>query len=89
MEKKQLLLDDFTHGDLSRYEKNTTFVRTYQLAISDTHVKGGKSLQLSYHFGGWTAGNGAMYIIFKDNLITKSRPLKLGMWVHGDGKSHG
>ncbi|MFC0302589.1 metallophosphoesterase [Virgibacillus soli] len=87
MEKKQLLLDDFTHGDLSRYEKNTTFVRTYQLAISDTHVKGGKSLQLSYHFGGWTAGNGAMYIIFKDNLITKSRPLKLGMWVHGDGKS--
>lgn len=83
-----LLLDDFEHGDLTKYETNHTFVDSYTLSMSDDKSKRGiNSLKLSYHFGGWTSGNGAMYIQFNECLQTEMMPVKLGMWVYGDGKS--
>lgn len=84
----RLLLDDFEHGDLTKYETNHHFVGSYALSMTVERAKTGrKSLKLSYHFGQWTTGNGAMYIQFKENLQTDSMPVKLAMWVYGDGKS--
>src|SRR5699024_10857790 len=82
------ILDDFEHNDINKYELNHQYVKTYDVAISDEFAKhGDRSMMLSYHFGGWTSGNGAMYIIFKENLTAVERPFKLGLWVYGDGKS--
>src|SRR5690625_1977784 len=82
----RVILDDFEHGDMTKYTENHMFVSSYALDI--IHDNGGKSLKLSYHFGGWTTGNGAMYIQFKDSPQTKieTAPLSLALWVHGDGE---
>lgn len=88
MTVRELILDDFEHNDIHKYKLNHNFVETYEIAISDKHAKyGRKSLLLHYHFGGWRTGNGAMHIIFKENLSTHKRPVKIGLWVYGDGKS--
>lgn len=88
MMNKALLLDDFNHGDLSKYEMNHHFVSSYHLSFCEEVIKyGEKSLKLTYDFSGWKSGNGAMYIQFNDELKTEKRPLKLGVWVYGDGKS--
>jgi len=81
----RIILDDFEHEDLTKYTKDHMFVSSYALDI--IHDNGGKSLKLSYHLGGWTTGNGAMYIQFKEKLETKTddMPLSLALWVHGDG----
>lgn len=88
MNKKELMLDDFEHKDITKYNTNHTFVNSYELTINNQCAKYGQnSLQLTYDFGGWTSGNGAMYIIFKEKLFTDKLPVKLGVWVHGDKKS--
>jgi predicted phosphodiesterase len=88
MHNKERILDDFEHGDLSKYDKKFSFVHSYDLSICKSNSKyGSKCLKLTYHFGGWTTGNGAMYILFNEKKMTKIRPVKLGMWIHGDGKS--
>ena len=84
----RLMLDDFEHGDLTKYETNHHFVGSYALSITEERAKTGhNSLKLSYHFGQWTTGNGAMYIQFKESLQTKTMPEKLAVWVYGDGQS--
>ena len=84
----RLLLDDFEHDDLTKYETNHHFVGSYALSITEEQMRTGrKSLKLSYHYGEWTSGNGAMYIQFKDSLQTEIMPGKLALWVYGDGKS--
>src|SRR5690625_7053442 len=52
------MLDDFEHGDLTKYETNYHFVGSYALSITEERAKTGhNSLKLSYHFGQWTTGN--------------------------------
>lgn len=88
MTKKELRLDDFEHNDINNYETNHIFVESYALSISKEQAKVGKrSLKLAYNFGGWTSGNGAMYIQFKRRLISMQQPVKFGLWVYGDGNS--
>ncbi|WP_108668984.1 phosphodiester glycosidase family protein [Peribacillus acanthi] len=45
-------------------------------------------LQLNYDFTGYTKGTAASYLVGKSNLTIPAKPIKLGMWVHGDGKKH-
>ncbi len=86
--EKAKILDDFEHGDRSRYLTNHQFVSSYDLSLSTEQARFGRySLKLFYHFGGWQSGNGAMYIRFKEGLITERMPKKLGVWVFGDGHS--
>src|SRR5690625_2717320 len=88
MLKKELQLDDFEHNDIHYYETNHRFVKSYTLSISKEQAKVGKrSLKLTYDFGGWTSGNGGMYIVFKRKLVSTQRPVKFGLWVYGDGHS--
>lgn len=88
MKLKEKILDDFEHGDIEKYEINHSFVTSYDISLSNDQAKYGEtSLKLSYHFGGWLSGNGAMYITFKDDLRTDVMPCKFGVWVYGDGKS--
>src|SRR5690625_1066067 len=88
MVKRELQLDDFEHNDIHYYETNHRFVKSYTLSISKEQAKVGKrSLKLTYDFGGWTSGNGGMYIVFKRKLVSTQRPIKFGLWVYGDGHS--
>lgn len=88
MSRKVLLLDDFEHDNITKYETNHSFVTSYHLSISNKFAKTGKnSLKISYHFGEWLKGNGAMYVLFKENIASSRRPVKFGLWVYGDGKS--
>ena len=87
MTEKEKLLDNFEHNHINKYKVNRRYVETYDISISDYVAKSGsRSLALRYHLGGWKNGNGAMYIDFKENLTVSMRPLKLGVWVYGDGK---
>src|SRR5699024_1337365 len=87
MTEKEQLLDDFEHNHINEYELDHRYVETYDVAISHRYAKyGTKSLALRYHLGGWTSGNGAMYIGFKKSLMAIDHPLKIGLWVHGDGR---
>ncbi|GIN69999.1 hypothetical protein J14TS2_04740 [Bacillus sp. J14TS2] len=86
--EKSKILDDFDHGDRTRYLTNHQFVSSYGLSLSREKAKFGQySLKLDYHFGGWQSGNGAMYIRFKESLITERKSEKLSVWVYGDGYS--
>jgi predicted phosphodiesterase len=86
--EKAKLLDDFEHGDERKYGINNHFVKSYQLSLSNEKAKYGRSsLKVEYDFSGWKHGNGAMYILFNEKLITKRLPKKLSMWIFGDGKS--
>lgn len=88
MDEKAKILDAFEHGDRTRYLTNHQFVSSYHLSLSKEQARFGQySLKLDYHFGGWQSGNGAMYIRFKESLITERKPEKLGVWVYGDGHS--
>src|SRR5690625_6821872 len=79
MLKKELRLDDFEHNDIHHYETNHLFVKSYDLSISKEQAKvGERSLKLTYDFGGWTSGNGGMYIVFKRRLVSTRRPVKFG-----------
>ncbi|UOY91135.1 phosphodiester glycosidase family protein [Ectobacillus sp. JY-23] len=85
---KDIKLDDFEHGDISQYTTNKNFVKSYDISIANDIAKSGsKSLKLDYNYGGWTTGNGAMYMIPKGDLSTNIMPKTIGMWVYGDGKA--
>ncbi|NME06137.1 metallophosphoesterase [Psychrobacillus sp. BL-248-WT-3] len=87
-EHKKLILDDFNNANLSDYETNHSFVSSYYLSLNKDYVKHGKySLEVSFNYGGWVKGNGAMYIKFKKKLVTQQMPKKLAVWVHSDGKT--
>src|SRR5690625_5118092 len=88
MLKRELQLDDFEHNDINYYETNHLFVKSYTLSISKEQAKVGKrSLKLTYDFGGWTSGNGGMYIVFKRKLVSTRRPIKFGLRAYGDRHS--
>lgn len=85
---KEVILDDFEHGENNRYETNHFFVTSYKISLSNDQSKFGKSsLKLEYNFSGWLSGNGAMIIKFKEDLGTDILPCRFGLWVYGDGKS--
>ena len=87
-ELKKLILEDFNDANISDFETNHSFVSSYDLSLSQKFVKYGKySLQVSFNYGGWVKGNGAMYIKFKKKLVTEHRAKKLAMWVHSDGNT--
>lgn len=88
MNDKRLILDDFEHENIEKYETKHLFVSSYSLSMHNQadHIGTG-CLRLDYDFSGWQTGNGAMYIHFKEQLITHQRPVKLSLWVHGDGDS--
>lgn len=84
---KELILDDFEHNDLSKYDMSHNFVKSYHLSFDKKIVKYGKTaLKLSFDFGGWSSGNAAMPIIFKEKLSTDIMPEKIAIWVYGDGQ---
>ena len=87
MNLKEVLLDDFEHGNMNKYETDYRFVKSYGISLSNAQAMYGKSsLKVKYNLSGWLSGNGAMFIKFKDLLSTKRMPRKLGVWVYGDGK---
>ncbi len=87
MNVREVVLDDFEHGDMTKYETNHRYVQSYGISLSNDQAKYGKSsLKVEYNFGGWLTGNGAMFIKFTDNLSTSIMPRKLGMWVYADGE---
>lgn len=88
MSKKALILDAFDHGDIGKYQTNHHYVKSYSISLSSEKAKYGKeSLKVTYHFGDWITGNGAMMIGFKEVLDTTEMPCKLGVWIHSDGKT--
>lgn len=87
MNEKEVILDDFEHGNLNKYETNHCFVKSYSISLSNEQaMKGKSSLKVAYDLGGWLTGNGAMFIKFKDNLSTDRIPCKLGLYVYADGE---
>lgn len=87
MRNKELILDNFEHGDLSKYETSHTYVDSYQITIcNEKSKKGTNSLKFTYDYGGWKSANGAMPIKFKDVLQTEDQPVKVGLWVYGQGE---
>src|SRR5690625_5520001 len=88
MVKRELQLDDFEHNDIHYYETNHRFVKSYDLSISKEQAKVGKrSLKLTYDFGGWTSGNGGVYIVCKRKLVSTRRSVNFGLLVYGGGFS--
>lgn len=84
---KELILDDFEHGDITKYETHHAFVKSYDISISKDHAKyGERSLRISYDYGDWKFGNGAMYVKFKEDLVTNRLPVKFSLWMYGNGK---
>lgn len=87
MTLKKLILDDFEHNDLTKYNTNHSFVKSYDLSFSNEHSKYGKtSLKLTYNFGGWLSGNAAMPVKFNEKLSTLIMPKKIAIWIYADGK---
>lgn len=87
-ELKKLILEDFNNANISDFETNHSFVSSYDLSLSQKVLKHGKrSLQVSFNYGGWVKGNGAMYIKFKKKLVTEQMPQKLALWIHSDGNT--
>lgn len=87
MALKALILDDFEQHSLNKYKTNHNYVKSYNISFSHQIVKNGKrSLKLTYHFGGWSSGNAAMPILFKEKLSTDLMPQKIALWIHGNGR---
>ncbi|HYF81487.1 MAG TPA: phosphodiester glycosidase family protein [Clostridia bacterium] len=85
--KTPIIVADF--GTLNNVEAK--FIRS-TAAVShnqkDEPVKSGKiSLKLDYNLEN-TAGTSAAYVSFKEPVKIIGKPIELGAWVYGDGKSH-
>src|SRR5699024_3003000 len=81
------ILDNFEHDDLSKYQTNHTYVESYEIVISKERSKSGtSSLKVSYDYSGWKTGNGAMPIKFNSLLQTDDMPVKVGLWIYGQGE---
>lgn len=83
-----IVLDDFE--DVSNWTTSVARASaTINTVQSPEPVKNGlSSLKLDYDFSTGEAGTAAAYVIPKNKLSVDGLPVKLGLWVYGDGKNH-
>ncbi|MFS1517132.1 S-layer homology domain-containing protein [Bacillus sp. SCS-151] len=85
---KPLSLDSF--DDVSKWTAETarSSASIAKSSESEPRQEGSASLKLSYDFSVGEEGVAAAYVTAKQPIKVASKPLKLGLWVYGDGKSH-
>jgi hypothetical protein len=83
-----VLVDDFENGanwSVSTARANATITSV----VKPEPVKNGlSSLKLDYDFSVGESGIAAAYVNAKEQLAVDGPPVKLGLWVFGDGKNH-
>lgn len=83
-----VLVDDFE--DVTNWTVSTARASAAILPVqSPEPVKNGNSsLKLEYDFSVGDSGTAAAYVNAKNNIPIDGPPVKLGLWVFGDGQSH-
>jgi exopolysaccharide biosynthesis protein len=82
-----LTVEDF-EGDLSKWSASGARYNSVYVGAEKNYVKSGKqSLKVSYDFIG-TVGTSGIYANKDKAIAIPGKPIKIGMWVYGDGKGH-
>ncbi|MDX8363798.1 S-layer homology domain-containing protein [Cytobacillus sp. IB215665] len=85
---KPLSLDSF--DDVSKWvaESARASASIAKSSESEPRHEGSASLKLTYDFSVGEEGVAAAYVTAKQPIKVSSKPLKLGLWVYGDGNNH-
>jgi exopolysaccharide biosynthesis protein len=82
-----IVLEDF-EGSLSSWKSSGSRYQSIQVSAEKNYVKEGKqSLKVAYDFTGMT-GTSGVYASPSTAINIPGTPVKIGMWVYGDGKGH-
>jgi exopolysaccharide biosynthesis protein len=82
-----IVLEDF-EGSLSSWKSSGARYQSIQVSVEKGYVKEGKqSLKVAYDFTG-TTGTSGVYAFPSTAIDIPGAPVKIGMWIYGDGKGH-
>lgn len=82
-----IVIEDF-EGSLSSWKASGANYQTIQVVPERNYVKeGSHSLKVAYDFTG-TTGTSGVYASPTTPIAIPGTPVKIGMWVYGDGKGH-
>ncbi|WP_158553448.1 phosphodiester glycosidase family protein [Peribacillus saganii] len=76
---------DSTGGWRAESAKSKT---AFSVIQNGTQKEGNGAVQLSYDFSGTGTGTSASYLVAPNRIAVPGQPMKIGVWVHGDGKKH-